>query len=269
MNLGLYPIASSSKGNCYLIKSEKTAILLDAGISYRRIRNALRSVDLEIGKIEGLFLTHEHIDHVQSAHMIMSYSNKIETYCSNGTSEAIIAKFENIDDKRINVVEKNQTFMVGDVEVTAFALSHDANEPMSYSFKKDGKKISIVTDTGKMTDEIDEAIADSDILVIESNHEENILLYGRYPYHVKRRILSDIGHLSNETCGKAIGRFLDNQTEKKVPYVFLAHLSQENNTPEQAILTVRNVLEEKEYYVGRHLRLQVLNPEEDNDYIAI
>ena len=120
-----------------------------------------------------------------------------------------------------------------------------------------------------MTEEMDKAVADSDVLVIESNHEANILLYGRYPYHVKRRILSDVGHLSNEACGEAIARFLDNQTEGKVPYIYLAHLSQENNTPQQALLTVKNVLEEKDYYVGKNLRLEVLKPEDDNEYIVI
>lgn len=269
MNLGLYPIASSSKGNCYLIRSEKTAILLDAGVAGTKIDDELKKFELSLFKNNALLLTHEHIDHVKSAYKVLAKGRDCNLYCSNGTREAIAERIKNIDDEKINVVETNQTFMVGDVEVTAFGISHDANEPLSYTFKKNGKKISIVTDTGKMTQEMDAAIANSDILVIESNHEVNILLYGRYPYHVKRRILSDVGHLSNEACGEAIARFLDNQTEEKTPYVYLAHLSQENNTPQQAMLTVKNVLEEKDYYVGKHLRIEVLSPEDDNDYVVI
>lgn len=269
MNLGFYPIASSSKGNCYLIKSEETVILLDAGISGTRINSALKNVNLDIKKVDGLLITHEHVDHMQGASRVLSASLDCKLYCSEGTKEAIYPKLKCIEVDRVDIVSKNQIFMVGDIEVRAFALSHDANEPLGYSFKKNGKKITVVTDTGILTEEIDEAIADSDILVIESNHEVNILLYGRYPYKVKHRILSDEGHLSNELCGEGVCRFLENQTEDKVPYVFLAHLSKENNTPGQAILTVKNILEEKDYYVGRDLRMGVIAPEGDNEYIVI
>lgn len=269
MNLGIYPIASSSKGNCYLIRSEETIILLDAGIAGISINTALKTIELSYHAMDGLLLTHEHIDHVRSSNSIMKYSKHCEMFCSSGTWDSISGKIQDMYHDRVNIVEKNQTFMVGDIEVTTFALSHDAAEPISYSFSKGGKKISVITDTGKMTKEMDEVITDSDVLVIESNHEVNVLLYGRYPYLVKRRILSDVGHLSNESCGEAIVRFLKNQTHNKIPYVLLAHLSQENNTPEQAMLTVKNVLEENEFYVGRDLRMSVLKHNENNEYIII
>ena len=140
---------------------------------------------------------------------------------------------------------------------------------MAYSFKKNGKKISVVTDTGIVTEQIKASISDSDILVLESNHEVNILLYGRYPYKVKHRILSDEGHLSNEAAGKCILDFIKNLKEPKVPRVLLAHLSQENNTPQQAYLTIKNILEEEEVYLDKDLKMEALSPEEMGDFIII
>ena len=119
-----------------------------------------------------------------------------------------------------------------------------------------------MTDTGCVTEEVYDAMKDADLLVLEANHEENILLYGRYPYPVKRRILSDVGHLSNETAGRCLVQLLREPDRCKVPRVFLALLSRENNTPQQAFLTVRNVLEEADYYIGRDLYMDVLGPEQ-------
>ena len=148
--------------------------------------------------------------------------------------------------------------MAGDIEVTPFKIYHDAEEPVAYSFQRGGKKLSIVTDTGIVTEAILDAIKDSDLLVLESNHEVNILLYGRYPYTVKRRILSDVGHLSNEAAGNCILDFLKDIDRRKVPKILLAHLSQENNTPQQAYITVKNILEEEDFYVGKDLYLGVV-----------
>ena len=269
MNLGFYPIASSSKGNCYLIKSEETAILLDAGVSGLKINKALNVFGMDSKMLDGLLITHEHVDHMQGASKILWESKRCKLYCSKGTCEAITPKIKSLPEGKVSIVSSGETFEVGDIEVTAFGLSHDACEPLGFYFKNNGKKIAVVTDTGKLTEEIDEAIKDSDILVIESNHEVNILLYGRYPYKVKHRILSDEGHLSNEHCGEGICRFLKTKSEGKVPYVFLAHLSKENNTPEQAILTVKNILEENDFYVGKHLRIGAIHPEGENEYVVI
>ena len=191
MDLSFYPVASSSKGNCYIIRSESTNIMVDIGITIRALRGYFNNINVDITehRIDGLLVTHEHIDHVRNVNNIMNESLKCNLFCSKGTGEAISQKMKKVDPERVNYIEKNQTFMVGDIEVTAFGICHDAAEPLSYTFSKNGKKISIITDTGKMDEEMDEAIADSDVLIIESNPEVNILLYGRYPYHVKRRKL--------------------------------------------------------------------------------
>ena len=135
--------------------------------------------------------------------------------------------------------------------------------------KREGKKIAIVTDTGVVTEEILEAIKGSDLLVMESNHEVNILLYGSYPYNIKRRILSDVGHLSNEAAGNCILGFLKDINGEKIPRVLLAHLSQENNTPQQAYITVKNILEEEDFYVGKDLSLGVVLKDQLSELIYI
>lgn len=270
MNLAICPLASSSKGNSYIIKSEETLLLVDVGIAGTKLRDIFKFMNISKKDIDGILITHEHSDHIRGVSKTLYFTEGTSrVYCSKGTKEAVIDKIYNMTEENTQIVAPGETFMAGDIEVTAFSVSHDASEPLGYSFKRNGKKISIVTDTGIVTDEIQEAIADSDVLALESNHEVNILLYGRYPYNIKRRILSDHGHLSNELAGKCLCDFLKNLKEPKVPHVCLAHLSQENNTPEQALLTIRNVLEEEDFYIGKHLKLEVLDAEEGNDMIII
>ena len=152
-------------------------------------------------------------------------------------------------------------FFVGDIEVNVFRISHDAAEPVGYTFQKGNRKIAIVTDTGCVTEEIFAAIRDADILVIEANHEKNILLCGKYPYPVKHRILSDQGHLSNEATGQVLSRYLTEFEGSHRPEVLLAHLSKDNNSPAQAMLTIRNILEENGYYLGKNLSMEVAQRE--------
>ncbi len=269
MNLGFCPIASSSKGNSYLIRSEESYILLDAGLSGAKLKNAAASMKLTPADFDGILITHEHVDHVRGAKVFMKKTEKPMVYATEETLACINQDGKSFEEGRMQEVIKDQPFFVGDIEVMPFGISHDAADPVAYSFQKGGKKISIVTDTGKVTDRIEEAIKDSDILVIEANHEVNILLYGSYPYSVKHRILSDVGHLSNEAAGNCIADFLKDLSEPKIPYVYLAHLSKENNTPQQALLTIRNILEENDFYVGKHLKMEVLNESEMGDLIVI
>lgn len=269
MNLGFCPLASSSSGNCYFIRSDNTGILLDAGISASRIGESLHILGTDLADLNGVLITHEHIDHIKSVSTLVKRTRSAVFAATEGTLQSAGEKGLSIPEKRLIGVTKERVFTIGEIEVRAFAVSHDAAEPVAYAFCRNHRKIAVVTDTGKITEEIEEAIEDSDILVIESNHEVNILLYGRYPYNVKRRILSDKGHLSNEAAGNCICRFLKNNQREKAPYVFLAHISRENNTPEQAVLTVRNILEEEGLYVGRHLRLAAIAQREMGDMVLI
>lgn len=152
----------------------------------------------------------------------------------------------------------------------SFGLSHDAAEPMGFSFIHNDKKMSIVTDTGYISDDLFEQIYDSDFLVLEANHEINILKMGAYPYSLKQRILGNKGHLSNEAAGKCICRMLhERQKECSVPKIVLAHLSSENNTPAQAYLTIRNILFEEDFYIGKDLEMDVIKKDQISSLMEV
>ncbi|MCI8609733.1 MAG: MBL fold metallo-hydrolase [Firmicutes bacterium] len=265
MTLGFCSFASSSSGNSYLIKSETTSLLVDVGISAAQIMSRLAGLEMEAQDIDGVLLTHEHMDHVKSVSAFHKKAPKAHFVTSEGTFCALEERVQKAVAANLTVIEGKGQFFIGDILVTHFSLSHDAAEPMAYAFEKDGKKVAVVTDTGVITEEIFEAVANADILALEANHEENILLYGRYPYQVKRRILSDRGHLSNEAAGNCLTRILKRLRDggsEKVPRVYLAHLSKENNTPQQAFLTVRNVLEEQDFYIGKDITLEVITADD-------
>lgn len=257
MTLEFCSFASSSSGNCYLIRSENTTLLVDVGVAGKHILGGLAAKDTEIEKVDGILLTHEHIDHVKSLRMMSRKAFRAGVYASKGTLSQVCDK---IEDDVMRPVRAQHPFTIGDIEVRPFALSHDAAEPLSYSFCKDGKQITVVTDTGCLTEEAFAQLREADLLVLEANHEVNILRMGAYPYSVQQRILGDEGHLSNETAGKCLCdvlRYRKERGKQEVPKVVLAHLSRENNTPGQAYLTIRNVLFEEDFYIDKDLELDI------------
>lgn len=265
MRLGFCSLASGSSGNCYLIKSDNTNLLLDAGISNKAIKTGLESLGIGLKDLDGIFVTHDHIDHIKGLKTLLK-NTACPIYASHGTLEAIVKKISPLPYERLTEVSAGKGLAVKDIQIRPFNLSHDTDEPMTFTFTKDGVKAAVVTDTGYISDEIYSNIKDADILALESNHERNILLYGSYPYSLKLRILSDLGHLSNEACAHALKSILK---EGRKPKVFLAHLSKENNTPEQAMITVRNALEEEGFIVGRDLELKVLDRDKRSEFVTI
>ena len=257
MKLGFCSLASGSSGNCYLIKSDNTNLLLDAGISCKAIQAGLESLGISLKDIDGIFITHDHIDHIKGIKTLLKKTS-CPLYASRGTLEALVEKISPLPYERLIEVVTDEEIGVGDIKAMPFDLSHDTEEPKTFTFTKDGAKVCVVTDTGYVSDDIFDNIKDADILALESNHERNILLYGSYPYSLKLRILSDVGHLSNEACAHCLTEVLRYRRIRKrfsedggVLKVFLAHLSKENNTPEQALITVRNALEEEGFIVGK------------------
>lgn len=268
MNLAICSLASSSSGNCHLIKSKNTNIILDCGISVSKIREDLKDLGVDVKEIDAILITHEHSDHIKGLKTLMKKSDKASVYMTDGTKNELIKKSD-YDEERIITINPGEVFTVGDISIEPIRVSHDTPDPVAYSFKSEDKQISVVTDTGYVTEEIFLGIKDSDILVIESNHERNILLAGSYPYQIKYRILSDVGHLSNEICAQTILRILKNLDGSKIPRVVLAHLSKENNTPQQAMITVRNILEEEGYYIGKDVEIAVANREIRGEILEI
>ena len=230
-------LASGSKGNAALISTDSQRFLVDVGISCRELVKRMQQVGACPEELGGVFITHEHVDHVKG---IVTFAKKyqIPMYASQGTWRAVFSKYPELN--RANCRLAGARILVEDVSVSCFATSHDAAQPVGYSFfwRSGGCKCTYVTDTGFVTPQVREAAEGSDVLVLESNHDIEMLKNGSYPYELKQRILGTRGHLSNATAGQ----FLLQQA--KLPkHVFLAHLSEQNNLPQLALDTVKNILE--------------------------
>lgn len=256
MTLSFCSFSSGSSGNCYLIKSENTAILVDAGISGKRILEALDASGTPREQLAALLITHEHIDHTKSVKTLMKREPSLKAYANAMTWDQLDCPFC----ERKVTFETGEDFQIGDVMVKTFRVSHDAAEPVGYSFYSGGKQISVVTDTGCMSEDIIAEIKDADILILEANHDVDMLKLGKYPWFLKQRVLGAEGHLSNEAAGETILRLLSEHDKER--QVLLAHLSRENNFPEMAYQTVKNILEEADFYIGKHLKLTTITRDE-------
>ena len=240
-------IGSSSSGNSYIIKAGSTNLLLDVGLSATKIIAALRDNSLEPEDIDAVLITHEHIDHVRSVRAISKKCPNAIFFASRGTVNGCDS-FGSVDSERIRIIASQECADIRGVRVRCFGLSHDAREPIGYSVIADGEQLTVVTDTGIITDEIYNEMLTADMLVFEANHEENLLMYGDYPYSVKMRIKSDLGHLSNVTSAEVLSRLMNDR--EGMLKIMLAHLSDKNNTPYQARVTIENTLRECGYECG-------------------
>jgi len=228
---------SGSSGNCQYIKTENTTILVDAGLSGKKIQQEIVNIGEDPKKVDAIFITHEHIDHIQGAG-IMSRRLNVPIYANRKTWEAMNTYIGDIKSENIKILD--ECAEVGDLSIMPFDISHDAAHPVGYNIFYKNKKISLVTDTGCTNDLIINSIMDSDLLLVESNHDEDMVLIGPYPWTLKRRVLGEFGHMSNDTAGNLISRVVRRGTE----IVLLGHLSKENNFPQLAYKTVENILKE-------------------------
>ena len=264
MSLSFCSFSSGSSGNCYLIKTDKNALLIDAGISATRILKELDRTDTPRENVKALFITHEHHDHVTGARVLMKRLAGTEAFASPGTFEGIKRRdrfsrhsFEKeVDRRRCISVPPNEAVTIGDMTVRAFRTLHDSDELYGYTVDAGGKCIAVLTDTGAVTEEMLEYVADADVLVLEANHDTEMLRRGRYPHYLKQRILSDHGHLSNSQCASALLGLFGHRDKKRV--VLLAHLSNENNTPAIAERSVLTALAREGRYTGSDLYMGVL-----------
>lgn len=231
----LCSIASGSSGNCVFVGSEQTNLLVDVGLSAKRIENGLNRIDIHPDTIQGILITHEHSDHV-SGLGVMSRRYHIPIYATYETVMAIrrIKSLGEMSDELFNYIEADKEFMINDIRVEPFSTSHDAVDPVCYTMDIDGEKIGIATDLGKYDDYIISKLKGSDLLMIEANHDINMLMVGKYPYFLKQRILGERGHLSNDSSADLISKLID----KKKQQIILAHLSKDNNYDELAYETV-------------------------------
>jgi len=249
MALKLIPLASGSKGNSTLIMTSKTAILLDAGICYTKLCEDLKSVGLSIGDVEAVIITHEHADHIRA---LPKLGNRV--YAHPFTARAIYEK--GCDLKYVVDVDNYEGgFSVGDIEVQPFRIPHDAVYPLAYSFRNGSARCSVATDIGVLTKGVLKNVRESEVVLIEANHDLKMLKAGSYPPRLKARILSDVGHLSNDSAGK-LARLL--KSDSNVKHLILGHISENNNTEELAFSTVKSALaaQDGEREVSLHIAHQ-------------
>lgn len=233
-------IESGSKGNSYIVRTEETVVLVDVGISGRKIVAGLQAMGLSPEDVDAVLLTHEHSDHAKSTRIILNKCPKAKLYTSQGTWDGL---YDPPEADRFVPIEKGEEFKLGDMEVKSFPIHHDAIDPLGFSIKSRGRKLAIVTDTGFVCEDIKAEIRDADLIMLESNHDEDMLAVGRYPYHLKRRIAGQLGHLSNIAAAECLCQlFRDCQPLNRKKTIILAHMSQENNTEDLAELTIKSRL---------------------------
>ena len=230
----LCSIASGSSGNCIYVGTDATHLLVDTGISGKRVEEGLKSLSLTGRDVDGILITHEHSDHISGLGVI-SRKYGIPIYSTKGTLEAIASMKNGPDPALFHEIKEDVRFVIKDMTVYPMRISHDAAQPVAYKFGFADKRIAVCTDIGVFNDYTVECLKGMDALLLEANHDVNMLQVGPYPYYLKQRILGDRGHLSNENAGRLLNRILTDKTKT----IVLGHLSQENNHPELAYEAVR------------------------------
>lgn len=231
-------LASGSNGNAFFIKTGKDAFLVDVGISCRQICLRLEQIGHAIDEIKAIFITHEHWDHIMGLRVLLKRFPR-PVYITEKTYEWVGIS---IDEDWLNLIEANDTVIINDTRIQSFPKSHDAADPSLFCFYYGDKKISMVTDIGYACKNVIEAVHDAQVILLESNYDETMLRDGFYPEYLKRRIAGIYGHLSNSHAGSLILEHASPCLE----YVFLSHLSGNNNTPDTALSTVEAIVKERE-----------------------
>lgn len=256
---------SGSSGNSIFIASDNAKVLIDAGLAGKKIDDALKHIGEESSSIDGIFITHEHIDHIKGVG-VLSRKYDIPIYANDNTWAVMEKNIGKIKEHNIRIMDRRSSITINDLEIRSFNIPHDAIAPVGYTVSSAGKNASVVTDFGVFTEEIRDNIIDSDIILLESNHDVNMLRMGPYPYKLKLRVLGENGHLSNEDCGSAIVSLLKNDKKKQI---VLGHLSGTNNHPDLAYQTVVDVLSVNGIRPGDDVILQLASRHNPSEIILL
>ena len=253
---------SGSSGNSLLVKTENTNILIDAGVSSKKIETAINSIDIDPNSLDGILITHEHSDHVQG---LGTFAKKYDlpVFVNQKTLDAMPKQKEKISEKNINLIKIEEKFEIKDLKIKPFAIPHDAVNPCGFNIFKDNRKISIATDIGHMSNGIIKNLEDSLFILLEANYDPEVLMYSKYPYQLKTRIAGPTGHLSNEMAGKTISYLLKSGLKQAM----LGHLSKESNFPELAYKTVIDELMPN--FSENNFKLSVAKRDESSPLISI
>lgn len=249
----IHILASGSTGNAIYLSMGQTRILVDAGISARRIEQGLAGIGVQAGDLDAILITHEHSDHIKGLE-VLSRKHELPIYTRERTWEAIPGK-NKLEGRKWLAID--QDFSVGDIDIQAFGISHDAADPVGFCFYYQQSKWVIVTDLGVVTPGVERALTGADLAVVESNHDPELLKNGPYPAYLKQRIMSKQGHLSNFDTAALLCRI----ARYKQMQIFLAHLSQQNNRPQLAEQTVGGILAKQGCQPGEDIILRRTYPD--------
>jgi len=244
-------LASSSSGNSALLIHEQIRLLIDAGISLRRLSKSMKEINISLEDLDGILITHEHSDHICGLPMICKkYS--IPVFAPAGVAEGIL-EFNHELEPFLQIIPVGIPFSLGNVTISAFHTPHDVRESVGYRITANKRVFAIATDLGHVSAEVLTALIGTDTVILEANHDANMLKTGPYPFSLKKRILSDYGHLSNRMCGILAKRLYEEGTK----CIILAHMSKENNTPDLAYAAVDDALRQAGAVPGENVSLLV------------
>lgn len=251
-----FSLGSGSSGNCYYLGWSEYGILIDAGVGIRTIKKTLREYGVSFDKIAGILVTHDHADHIKTIGCLGDKYN-IPVYATEAVHGGIQQSRyieANLHTSR-RVIEKEVPFLINDFHITAFEVPHDSIDNVGYRIEMNGQIFVLATDVGHITDKIINYVKHANHLVMETNYDEEMLQNGRYPYYLKQRITSGMGHISNRLSAE----FIASIYHKELQNIWLCHLSQDNNHPEIAYKTVEKALSDKGIIVGRDVYLEALS----------
>lgn len=255
--MDIFSLRSGSRGNASLVSGGNTKLLVDCGVSGKSVTSALADVDVYPDDISAIAVTHEHIDHIAGIGVMMRRYH-IPVWANAATWAAMESQVGKIDKSLVNIFDNDSSFEIGEIGVKPFSIPHDAADPVGYSFMCGDEKVAVATDIGELKKDLFEAIRGSKTVLLESNHDVNMLEIGKYPPQLKRRIRGKLGHLSNDDAGRAAEFLVRLGTER----IILGHLSEENNYPELARQTVICVLNDAGIKCGRDVLLGVALPQQ-------
>ncbi|MCH3904960.1 MAG: MBL fold metallo-hydrolase [Lactobacillus sp.] len=260
-------LASGSTGNVSLLQTKQHKILMDAGLSGKKTKQLLQAVGVDIDEIDLAFLSHDHTDHSGGLGVLLRRYPRISAFANAGTWQYLLDtdKIGRLPVQQLNTIEPGQTKTLGDLDVTAFATSHDAAQPQYYVFSSGGQRMAFLTDTGYVSAQVEDTIQDCDAYLMEFNYDTQMLRHGPYSWSLKQRILSDVGHLSNKEAGTALADVITKRTK----HVFLAHRSQHNNTQQLAHQVAKDLLIQQDADFASDLRLIDTEPEQPTGLITI
>jgi phosphoribosyl 1,2-cyclic phosphodiesterase len=235
-------LASGSRGNTAIVESSNSRILVDAGISCRETFKRLKAAGRSPSEISAILITHEHCDHIYGL-LTLAKKLSVPVFMTGATHQAWARALRDDSGElpklaKLELFSPGRSFQIGDITVMPFTVPHDAADPVGFTFRAEGTKIAIVTDLGYMPASVRDQLRGCDVLMIESNHDLEMLRVGPYPWSVKQRVMSRVGHLSNES----LAQFFAQDYDKAASYIVLAHISQENNHPEVALRAAENAL---------------------------